>query len=34
MDAGDANADGNVNLGDAGYIINYIFYDGPEPVCP
>lgn len=30
---GDANNDGGCNLGDAGYIINYIFYDGPEPVC-
>ena len=28
---GDANGDGSVNLGDAGYIINYIFYDGPDP---
>ena len=30
---GDANNDGGCNLGDAGYIINYIFYDGPESVC-
>ena len=30
---GDANNDGGCNLGDAGYIINYIFYDGPAPVC-
>ena len=28
---GDANGDGSINLGDAGYIINYIFYDGPAP---
>ena len=28
---GDANGDGMVNLGDAGYIINYIFADGPAP---
>ncbi|MFC1525043.1 dockerin type I repeat-containing protein, partial [Planctomycetota bacterium] len=30
---GDANGDGGVNLGDAGYIINWIFYNGPEPDC-
>lgn len=31
--AGDANGDGGCNLGDAGFIINYIFYDGPAAVC-
>ena len=32
---GDANNDGGINLGDAGYIVNWIFYDGPAPcqVC-
>lgn len=32
--AGDSNGDGAVNLGDAGFLINYIFYDGagPEPI--
>ena len=28
---GDANDDGSANMGDAGFIINYIFYDGPAP---
>lgn len=28
---GDANGDGSVNLGDAGFIVNYIFYDGAAP---
>lgn len=28
---GDANADAQVNLGDAVYIINYVFKDGPGP---
>lgn len=28
---GDANTDGGVNLGDAGFVINYIFYAGPAP---
>ena len=28
---GDPNGDEAVNLGDASFIINYIFYDGPEP---
>ncbi len=28
---GDANADGNVNVGDAVYLINLIFHDGPSP---
>lgn len=28
---GDSNGDGAVNLGDAGHIINYVFYDGPAP---
>ncbi len=32
---GDANADGNVNLGDAIYLINFIFRAGspPSPLC-
>ena len=28
----DINGDCTVNLGDAGYLINYIFFDGPAPV--
>ena len=30
---GDANADGTVDLGDAIYILNYLFKSGPDP-CP
>lgn len=30
-DPGDANADGEINVGDAVYIINYIFKYGPPP---
>jgi hypothetical protein len=30
---GDANADGTVALGDAIYILNYLFRSGPNP-CP
>ncbi|MEZ5359146.1 MAG: hypothetical protein R3F48_09985 [Candidatus Zixiibacteriota bacterium] len=29
---GDANGDRNVNIGDAVYLINYIFKGGPEPL--
>ncbi|UCD94885.1 MAG: M4 family metallopeptidase [Candidatus Zixiibacteriota bacterium] len=29
---GDANFDGTVSLGDANYLINYIFKDGPPPM--
>ncbi len=29
--AGDANADGSTNVGDAVYLINYIFKSGPAP---
>lgn len=29
---GDANGDGSVNLGDAGYIVAYILRDGPAPM--
>ncbi len=29
---GDANGDGTVNVGDAVYIISYVFKGGPEPV--
>jgi len=28
---GDANSDTNINVGDAVYIINYVFKNGPEP---
>lgn len=28
---GDANGDGGVNLGDAGFVINYVFFDGSAP---
>jgi len=31
--AGDANSDGLVNVGDAIYVVNYVFKDGPEPSC-
>ncbi len=30
---GDANNDGNCNVGDAVYLINYVFKGGPEPPC-
>ncbi|MDD4051289.1 MAG: dockerin type I repeat-containing protein [candidate division Zixibacteria bacterium] len=32
--AGDANNDNKVNVGDAVYIISYVFRGGPAPVCP
>ncbi len=28
---GDANGDGNINIADASYIINWIWMDGPPP---
>jgi hypothetical protein len=28
---GDANIDGIVDIGDIVYLINYVFYGGPEP---
>ncbi len=28
---GDANGDTNINVGDAVYVVNYVFHDGPEP---
>lgn len=31
--AGDANYDGKVNVGDAVFIVNYVFRGGPPPVC-
>jgi len=30
---GDCNNDGAVNIGDAVYLITYIFKNGPEPPC-
>ena len=32
--AGDANGDGEVNVGDAVYLISYVFKGGPPPQCP
>lgn len=32
--AGDANEDGLVNIGDAVFVITYIFRGGPAPACP
>ena len=32
--SGDANKDGSVNIGDAVYIVNYVFKGGPMPVIP
>ncbi len=29
---GDANSDGDVNIGDGVYLVNYIFHGGPAPV--
>ena len=31
--AGDANGDKATNVGDAVYIINYVFKSGPAPIC-
>ncbi len=31
---GDANADGNVNIADAVYILSYLFAGAPAPPCP
>jgi plastocyanin len=31
--AGDANDDGQTNVGDAVYVINFVFKGGPEPPC-
>jgi len=31
--AGDANDDATINIGDPTYIINYIFKSGPPPAC-
>jgi hypothetical protein len=33
MGAGDADADGYVNIADALHIINHIFNGGPPPEC-
>ncbi len=32
--AGDANSDGDTNVGDAVFVINYVFKSGYEPLCP
>jgi hypothetical protein len=31
---GDANFDGEINIGDAIYIVNHVFRSGPAPVLP
>ena len=30
----DTNGDGDFNIGDPVYLVNYIFRFGPEPICP
>jgi hypothetical protein len=30
---GDCNADGNVNIADASYLLNFLFLGGPDPKC-
>jgi hypothetical protein len=32
--SGDADGSGGISIGDAVYLINYIFGGGPAPVCP
>lgn len=34
LNPGDANRDGLPNVGDAVYLINYVFKAGPGPICP
>ena len=34
MASADANADGNVDLPDAQFILNYLFLGGPQPKPP
>jgi hypothetical protein len=34
LQAADVNHDGKVNIGDAVYLIGYIFRTGPAPSCP
>jgi aminopeptidase N len=34
LDKGDVNGDGKINMGDAIYILNYLFKNGPAPVTP
>ncbi|MEZ5359077.1 MAG: dockerin type I repeat-containing protein [Candidatus Zixiibacteriota bacterium] len=31
---GDVNNDGNVNILDADYLLQYLYSGGPAPVCP
>lgn len=35
LQCGDANGDGNVNVGDAVFVVNYVFRGGPapDPIC-
>jgi hypothetical protein len=32
-ESGDADGNNNLNLIDATYLINYLYKNGPEPVC-
>ena len=34
IEAGDANCDGDLNVADAVYVINYVFSEGDPPCCP
>jgi hypothetical protein len=34
LEAGDTDCDGMIGLGDAVYLLNYIFRGGTDPCCP
>ena len=33
MEAANADGEGGINVADLSYLVDYLFFEGPEPIC-